>query len=112
MAAAMRASGSASSALSALSGLTSPGLDLSAPAPSPTGGRAFCAPAQVRILLVPAPGAVLPDEFERWRRAVETFEVVKLVDLPPSKSGAKRMRECRVQSSVPVGQAVSCSAPS
>ena len=55
-----------------------------APTFSASGTPSFCAPAKIRILLVPA-APLEQAEFERWSSVVRAYEHIPLTDVPRSR---------------------------
>lgn len=80
--------------------------NMAAPTPTPVGGRAFCSPAMIRILLTPATANVTPDEFERMTSAIRRIESIRISDLPsrsPGSNGPSQRKE-RIPSSSPLAR--------
>lgn len=81
--------------------------NMAAPTPTPVGGRAFCSPAMVRILLTPASADVTPDEFERMTSAIRRIESIRISDLPLRSSGGSNgpsQRKERIPSTSPLAR--------
>lgn len=80
--------------------------NMAAPTPTPVGGRAFCSPAMIRILLTPATADVTPDEFERMTSAIRRIESIRISDLPlraPGSNGPSQRKE-RIASTSPLAR--------
>lgn len=81
---------------------------MAAPTPTPVGGRAFCSPAMIRILLTPATADVSPDDFERMTSAIRRIESIRISDLPfraPGSNGpSQQQRKERISSTSPLAR--------